>query len=80
MSLQKATTVDLSCGTGFVGRRMASSGGNFEHVFALDYSNQMLYECVASVTRDIEEDLPLSIIRGDAGVLPFEDSVLDVIH
>ena len=27
-----------------------------------------------------EQDLPLSIVRGDAGCLPFRDAVLDAIH
>ena len=73
--------VDLSCGTGFVGIRMAKSG-DYRHVFALDYSRQMLNECVSSVRRekDNEEDLPLSIIRGDAGNLPFDDNSIDAVH
>jgi 2-polyprenyl-3-methyl-5-hydroxy-6-metoxy-1,4-benzoquinol methylase len=35
--------LDLSCGTGFVGRRVAASG-TFQNVFGLDYSPQMLQE------------------------------------
>jgi len=73
--------LDLSCGTGFVARRMASSGA-FQHVFALDYSPQMLSECITSMNRNKGEigQLPLSIIRGDAGLLPFENQSLDAIH
>merc|ERR1711862_3742 len=67
-------------GTGFVALRMASSGA-FQHVFALDYSSQMLNECIASVKRRKDtRQLPLSIIRGDAGFLPFENQSLDAIH
>lgn len=71
--------LDLSCGTGFVGRRMATSG-NFEQVFALDYSTQMLSECVASIKRENESNAPIVIIRGDAGLLPFNDDSFDAIH
>lgn len=77
--------LDLSCGTGFVGIRMAKSG-RFRHVFALDYSRQMLNEAVATVKRESGSasggavDLPLSIIRGDAGRLPFKDGTIDFVH
>ena len=80
--------LDLSCGTGFVGIRMAASG-YFDHVFALDYSEQMLRECVNTVRREAPKQqqqqqenmlLPLSVIRGDAGNLPFQDHSLDAIH
>lgn len=71
--------LDLSCGTGFVGRRMAASE-YFGHVFCLDYSTLMLNECISTIQREREQDLPLSIVRGDAGCLPFRDAVLDAIH
>ena len=77
----QTVALDLSCGTGFVGYRMAKSG-DFRHVFALDYSRQMLNECVATVKRETDnvDELPLSIIRGDAGNLPFEDGSIDAVH
>lgn len=77
----QTVALDLSCGTGFVGYRMAKSG-DFRHVFALDYSRQMLNECVATVKRENANvgRLPLSIIRGDAGNLPFEDGIVDAVH
>lgn len=71
--------LDMSCGTGFVGRRFASSG-LFEQVFALDYSEQMLNECVASIQRENEFDSPIVIVRGDAGSLPFNDNSFDCVH
>ena len=88
--------LDLCCGTGFVAVRMAASL-DFRHVFALDYSPQMLKECMASVVRtrrrrnhcsdnnnnNNKDDnllLPLSILRGDAGSLPFQDNCLDAVH
>ena len=79
-----AVALDLSCGTGFVAIRMAKSG-KFRHVFALDYSRQMLNEAVATVKREAKSDnrgvhLPLSIIRGDAGRLPFKDGTIDAVH
>lgn len=87
--------LDLCCGTGFVALRMASQSKRIVgHVFALDYSTQMLEECVASVKRgyfsssltaaaantNSDDFLPLSIIRGNAGSLPFRDSCLDAVH
>eukprot|EP00547_Thalassionema_nitzschioides_P017955 CAMPEP_0194250244 /NCGR_PEP_ID=MMETSP0158-20130606/22512_1 /TAXON_ID=33649 /ORGANISM="Thalassionema nitzschioides, Strain L26-B" /LENGTH=259 /DNA_ID=CAMNT_0038986979 /DNA_START=1 /DNA_END=778 /DNA_ORIENTATION=- len=74
-----AVALDLSCGTGFVGKRMALSG-MYQHVFALDYSMEMLNECVASINRENNKSLPISIIRGDAGNLPFNDNVFDAVH
>lgn len=71
--------LDMSCGTGFVGRRFASSG-SCEQVFALDYSEQMLNECVASIQREKETESPICVIRGDAGSLPFNDNVFDCVN
>ena len=76
--------LDLSCGTGFVGFRMAASN-KFRHVFALDYSPQMLNECVNSIRRAQHQGtsskvLPISVLRGDAEDLPFRDNALDAIH
>lgn len=71
--------LDMSCGTGFVGRRFASSG-LFEQVFALDYSEQMLNECVLSIKRENDFDSPIAIVRGDAGSLPFNDNSFDCVH
>lgn len=71
--------LDLSCGTGFVGRRMASSH-KFKHVFMLDYSKQMLGECQSTILRQGEQDLSLSLIRGDAGRLPFRNASIDAVH
>ena len=70
---------DLSCGSGFVGRRMAASK-KYKHVFLLDYSLQMLDECQSTITRQDEEYLPMSLIRGDAGQLPFRDATMDAVH
>lgn len=80
--------LDLSCGTGFVGQRFAMNAKkgeqtNYDHVFALDYSLQMLRELVNSIQRQptqINKPLSISIIRGDAGSLPFQDGVMDAIH
>lgn len=77
---KEVVALDLSCGTGFVGIRMAESG-KFDHVFALDYSRRMLDEAVAAVKRSGGgQSLPLSIIRGDAGSLPFRDGTVNAVH
>ena len=85
--------LDLSCGTGFVGQRFAwnagrrdndgSTSGSYDHIFALDYSTQMLGELVNSLQRQRQQStpsLPISILRGDAGKLPFQNDSLDAIH
>jgi len=85
--------LDLSCGTGFVGRRMAASG-KFDRVFALDRSSEMLGECLRAMAREDggtaiagaagggggSGGSSLALIRGDAGCLPFRDDVLDAVH
>ena len=71
--------LDLSCGTGFVGVRMAASQ-QWDHVFCLDYSPQMLQECASTIRNQYDASLPLSIIRGDAGRLPFRDESLQAVH
>mmetsp|Transcript_56275 Transcript_56275/g.168494 ORF Transcript_56275/g.168494 Transcript_56275/m.168494 type:complete len:323 (-) Transcript_56275:226-1194(-) len=78
--------LDLSCGTGFVASRFASSG-MYDRVFALDYSDKMLGELVASVERDEGAEgvgggglNRLSVIRGDAGSLPFRAGTFDAVH
>lgn len=71
--------LDLSCGTGFVGTRLAK---DYQHVFLLDYSQEMLQECLSSHP-ELFSDKPstnLSLLRGDAGQLPFADNSLDAIH
>jgi len=72
--------LDLSCGTGFVGQRFATNQ-DFRHVFALDYSPQMLTELVNSLQRQ-QSTTPtnISILRGDAMDLPFADGAIDAIH
>ena len=72
--------LDLSCGTGFVGLRFAKAQ-QYKHVFSLDYSFQMLTELVQSLQRRSSSPaLPLSILRGDAGNLPFQGNSIDAIH
>jgi SAM-dependent methyltransferase len=71
--------LDLSCGTGFVGQRFALAQ-QYDHVFSLDYSPQMLTELIHSLQRQSLPPQKLSILRGDAGQLPFQDNALDAIH
>lgn len=70
---------DVSCGTGFIARRLAASG-SFRRVVALDYSREMLTELVASTRRDRGAPRSLAVVRGDAGDLPFRDASLDAVH
>ena len=52
----KVLLLDLSCGTGFVGKRFAeASNACVDHVFALDYSPQMLGELKQSLQRSSSE-------------------------
>ena len=79
---QGKMVLDLSCGTGFVGRRLAQNK-DFEKVFCLDYSEEMLGECLRSVEREKAGNNNfdnLSLIRGDASCLPFADDTLDAVH
>lgn len=71
---------DVSCGTGFVAKRFASSG-KFRAVVALDYSREMLEEMRASLPAPQSANAPaLALVRGDAGSLPFRDGALEAVH
>lgn len=69
--------LDLSCGPGLFGRRLARSK-RFEAVYALDRSRVMLEKCQAHCEEEGVEGLHL--IWGDAHKLPFKDNRLAGIH
>lgn len=65
--------VDLSCGPGFTGRRLAESG-RFERVWGLDWSLAMLARAAAD-NRGL-----MRLCRGDVGKLPFQTGSLAGAH
>lgn len=65
--------VDLSCGPGFTGRRLAASG-RFERVWGLDWSLAMLARAAAD-NRGL-----MRLCRGDVGKLPFQTGSLAGAH
>jgi len=65
--------VDLSCGPGFTGRRLAESG-RFERVFGLDWSLAMLARAAAD-NRGL-----MRLVRGDVSHLPFKTGSLAGAH
>lgn len=72
------TVLDLSCGTGLMARRLATSA-QFAHVIAADYSQAMLRETVARARRDVT--LPeFDVVRADVSALPFVQGALDAVH
>ena len=65
--------VDLSCGPGFTGRKLAAAG-QFERVWGLDWSLPMLARAVAD-NRGL-----MRLVRGDVGRLPFKTGSLAGAH
>jgi SAM-dependent methyltransferase len=67
--------LDLSCGPGLFGRRLAQSR-LFSRVYGLDHSEAMLHQCVETGGAAAGMEL----VRGDASYLPFGDGVLAGVH
>ena len=65
--------VDLSCGPGFTGRRLAHSD-LFTRVYGLDWSVAMLQRALAA------RDPALPLLRADVGHLPFARGSLAGVH
>jgi SAM-dependent methyltransferase len=68
--------IDLSCGPGLIGRRLARSGG-FRRVFGADLSGAMLDVCARECAR---EAAPMVLVRADVGRLPFASGSIAGIH
>lgn len=68
--------LDLSCGPGFMARRLAASG-RYASVHAVDLSKAMLDECVASCRA---EGLPVVAVHADVARLPYADGVIAGAH
>ncbi|MFN3199232.1 MAG: class I SAM-dependent methyltransferase [Bradymonadia bacterium] len=69
--------LDLSCGPGLFGRRLARSK-RFETVYALDRSRVMLEKCRQHCADEGIDTL--NLIWGDAQRLPFKDKSLAGVH
>ena len=67
---------DLSCGPGWMARRLATSGA-FTAVYGVDLSLAMLEVCVASAKR---EGAPVIALHADVERLPFRDGALSGAH
>lgn len=67
-----APALDLGCGAGLFGRKLASAGA-FPAVLGLDVSRAMLEEAVAQAR---EAHLPVDLLRASAPPLPFRDGCL----
>jgi len=71
------TVIDLSCGSGLMVRRLASSD-RYGKVIAVDFSESMLGEVVK---RAEEEKCPsFDVVRADVANMPFGDNTIDAIH
>ncbi len=68
--------VDLSCGPGVIGRRLAASR-RYREVLGVDLSEAMLTQC-ARLCRD--EGLTMPLLRADAHLLPFADRSVSAVH
>lgn len=71
------TLVDLSCGPGMMGRRLAQTG-RYRRVWGLDLSAAMLDQARALSAAEDVSDFPL--VRADVARLPFRDGALDGAH
>jgi len=70
--------VDLSCGSGFMARRMANSG-LFEHVIGIDSSKEMLAESSRRSETRSERD-KITWVLADAQRLPLEACSVDLVQ
>ena len=71
------TLVDLSCGPGLMGRRLASDRA-YPWVVGIDLSAAMLSRCHAYSERERVENFPL--LRADVGALPLADASVAGVH
>lgn len=72
--------MDLSCGSGLFSRRLAGCG-EFEAVFAVDFSAAMLVQTQRYIERgNLTSGTPIVCVRADAGRLPFASGSMRAIH
>lgn len=70
--------LDMSCGSGILSRQIATRAP-YRRVIAVDYSESMLREAASRARNDIRAP-EFDLVRADVGALPFQDSVVDVVH
>lgn len=70
--------LDVSCGSGLMARRLATSG-EFERVIATDFSPSMLRETVALARKDVTVP-EFDVVKADVSALPFTDDSVDAVH
>lgn len=73
-----SAVLDMSCGSGLMSRRLATSG-EFGRVVAADYSEAMLRQAVTFARRDATVP-EFDVVRADVAHLPFVDNVFDAVH
>jgi len=74
------TVMDLSCGSGLFSRRFIKSG-KFKNVIVSDFSENMLKQSAKFIAEDPSIDASkYTLVRLDAGRLPFETGSLSAIH
>lgn len=74
------TVLDLSCGPGFTGRRLAASG-EFARVYGVDWSVAMLQQAVAAQHRPgTPAAHAMSLVRADVVRLPFVRASVAGVH
>lgn len=73
-----ATVLDMSCGSGLMSRRLATST-EFDRVVAADYSEAMLRQTVTFARRDVTVP-EFDVVRADVARLPFVDNGFDAVH
>eukprot|EP00188_Purpureofilum_apyrenoidigerum_P001826 Plantae.Rhodophyta-Purpureofilum_apyrenoidigerum.ctg20514.p1 GENE.Plantae.Rhodophyta-Purpureofilum_apyrenoidigerum.ctg20514~~Plantae.Rhodophyta-Purpureofilum_apyrenoidigerum.ctg20514.p1 ORF type:complete len:328 (+),score=30.00 Plantae.Rhodophyta-Purpureofilum_apyrenoidigerum.ctg20514:104-985(+) len=72
-------SMDLSCGSGFMARKMVQSG-KFGSVVVVDFSESMLNETLVRFERENIDTSDVDFIRADAGKLPLASESINVIH
>ncbi|KAI3920374.1 hypothetical protein MKX01_000713 [Papaver californicum] len=72
--------VDVSCGSGLFSRKFSKSG-TYSGVIALDFSENMLWQCYGLIKKDETLVNPnLALVRADVSRLPFSSGSVDAVH
>lgn len=72
------SALDICCGTGMLTMELAKAVGDEGAVTGLDFSEQMLKVAVENMT-DFQYKDKISLIRGNAMELPFDDNSFDCV-